>query len=79
MPSRSRGWSHETPAGQQRADQDRRRPDPDEWDLKPGDPDWPPELRRCTCGIPSYDAQDHANGCPLGTQRLNSSHPGIGW
>lgn len=52
----------------------------DEWDdLEPGDPDWPPELRRCTCGTCSFTRDDHANGCPLGPRPPESSHPGIGW
>ncbi|MDC9006469.1 hypothetical protein [Mycobacterium marinum] len=35
--------------------------------------DWPRDLRRCTCATRSYDPEDHANGCNLGTRPSISS------
>jgi hypothetical protein len=28
--------------------------------------EFPPELRRCTCGTPSFNRDDHSSSCPHG-------------
>lgn len=39
---------------------------------------FPRELARCTCATASWDRDDHANTCPLGTASIASSNP-AGW
>ncbi|WP_181025263.1 hypothetical protein [Mycobacterium kansasii] len=42
---------------------------------RPDKPEFPPELARCTCGTASFDPDDHANTCRLGTTPSLSSDP----
>lgn len=42
-------------------------------DIEQSGDDWPRDLRRCTCGTRSLDAEDHANGCSLGLAPPNAS------
>lgn len=37
--------------------------------------EFPPELRRCTCGTPSFNRHDHSSVCPLGPTPPLSSNP----
>lgn len=37
---------------------------------------FPRQLARCTCNTPSFDRDDHANTCPLGTTSIASSDRG---
>jgi hypothetical protein len=42
---------------------------------EPSEPEFPPELARCTCGTRSFDPDDHANTCRLGSTPPLSSDP----
>lgn len=70
---RSIGWGA-NPDDRRRADVARL--NPNDADPDPEPEDWPPELRRCTCGTRSFEAADHAIGCRLATHPPNASH---GW
>lgn len=43
-----------------------------------GEPEFPPELARCTCGTPSHCEADHDYGCRLGEYPPLSSAPARG-
>lgn len=38
-------------------------------------PPFPRELGRCRCGTASFDANDHANACPLGPDTAAVDQP----